>query len=122
MISSWLLGLDNEKKLYYKFIEKGKDAKLCAIDVAEEFLIDEDTGLINVKALEILSEFLSETDKEFAGEYSCVILRKFKPENFQDFFHFSMNTEKQYYLEKTQDTFQHVQKIILKNAWNYFKT
>ena len=88
LISSWLLGLDNEKKLYYKFIEKGKDAKLCAIDVAEEFLIDEDTGLINLKALEILSEFLSETDKEFAGEYSCVILRKFKPENFQHFFPF----------------------------------
>ncbi|UEQ75914.1 ATP-binding protein [Chryseobacterium arthrosphaerae] len=88
LISSWLLGLDNEKKLYYKFIEKGKDAKLCAIDVAEEFLIDEDTGLINVKALEILSEFLSETDKEFAGEYSCVILRKFRPENFQHFFPF----------------------------------
>ncbi|WP_294317997.1 ATP-binding protein [uncultured Chryseobacterium sp.] len=88
LISSWLLGLDYEKKLYYKFIEKGKNAKLCAIDVAEEFLIDEDTGFINVKALEILSEFLSETDKEFAGEYSCVILRKFKPENFQNFFPF----------------------------------
>ncbi|WP_169712671.1 ATP-binding protein [Epilithonimonas caeni] len=88
LISSWLLDLDNEKKLYNKFIEKGKDAKLCAIDVAEEFLINEDTGLINIKALEILSEFLSETDKEFAEEYSCVILRKFKPENFQFFFSF----------------------------------
>ncbi|QOW09925.1 AAA family ATPase [Kaistella flava (ex Peng et al. 2021)] len=88
LISSWILGLDNEKKWYNKFIEKGKDAKLCAIDVAENFLIDEDTGVINVKALEILSEFLSETDKEFAGEYSCVILRKFKPENFQYFFPF----------------------------------
>lgn len=88
MISSWLLGLDSEKKLYNNFIKTSKEAKLCAIDVAENFLIDEVENTINFKALDILSEFLSETDKDFAGEYSCVILRKFKPENFQQFFPF----------------------------------
>ena len=62
----------------------GEPTKLCAIDVAEEFLITKDKSAINLKALSILSEFLSETDKEFAGEYSCVILRKFSPENFPD--------------------------------------
>lgn len=84
MIASWLLGLDKQKDLYNRFINTGKEAKLCAIDVAEEFLITKDKSGINFKALSILSEFLSETDKEFAGEYSYVILRKFSLENFTD--------------------------------------
>ncbi|HRE78473.1 MAG TPA: ATP-binding protein [Flavobacterium sp.] len=88
LVSSWLLGLDVNKKLYKEFIKTGKDAKLCAIDVAEKFLINEDDITINENALSILYEFINETDKEFAREYSCIILRKFKPSNFNVFFDF----------------------------------
>ncbi len=88
MVSSWLLGQDDNKKLYYKFLETGKGAKLCALDVAENFLINDDDNSINKNALSILFELLNENDKEFASDYACIILRKFKPINFIDFFDF----------------------------------
>ena len=88
LISSWLLGLDNEKKLYYRFISTGKNAKLCAIDVSEEFLINEGDKTVNKDALSILYEFINEKDKDIADEYAFIILRKFKPNNFVDFFDF----------------------------------
>lgn len=105
MASSWLLGLDNDKKLYEKFIKTGKDAKLCTIDVAEEFLINEDDKAINKDALSILHEFVNETDKEFASEYACVILRRFEPSNFIVFFDFLKEYSKSYLCRKDPNYF-----------------
>lgn len=93
MVSSWLRGHDKNKKIYNKFISKGKDARLCAVDVAEEFLINEDQT-VNQKALDILSEFVHETDEEFGPEYSGIILRRFKPKNFMHFHVFLQNYSK----------------------------
>lgn len=87
MISSWLLNLDKEKKLYNEFIKKSKDAKLCALHVAEEFLISK-KGTINNNALSILFELLKESDEDLSREYACIILRKFKPKKFSYFFPF----------------------------------
>lgn len=84
MVTSWLHDLDPKKELYNRFISTGKNAKLCALDIAEEFLINNESKEINQKALAILFEFLSETDKDIAMEYSSIILRKFKPENFEE--------------------------------------
>lgn len=84
MVSSWLRGFDRQKQLYRKFTALGKDAKICAVDVAEEFLIKRD-GMVNFKALEILAELTAETDPDFGPEYSGIILRKFKPHNFIHF-------------------------------------
>lgn len=89
LVSSWLLGLDYDKKLYQRFINTdSKDAKLCAIHVAEEFLIDEDNTTVNTDALSILYELINEKDKDIANEYANIILRKFKPINFTNFFDF----------------------------------
>lgn len=88
LISSWLLGLDNDKKLYEKFINLSKNAKLCAIHVAEEFLINENDATINKDALSILYDLIDEKDKDIAYEYACIILRKFKSNNFTVFFNF----------------------------------
>ncbi|MDR7832504.1 ATP-binding protein [Riemerella anatipestifer] len=82
LVSSWLLGMDSDKKLYQRFISTGKEAKLCAIYVAEEFLISKDNTTFNTDALSILYELMNEKDKDIADEYACIILRKFKPNNF----------------------------------------
>ncbi|GAQ15683.1 hypothetical protein MODO_3383 [Myroides odoratimimus] len=82
MITSWLHDLDPHKELYNKFINTGKSAKLCALHVAEKFLID--NKKINNKALTILFEFLTEKDDDIALEYASIILRKFKTKNFEE--------------------------------------
>jgi hypothetical protein len=107
LISSWLLGLDDDKKLYGEFIKTGKDAKLCAIGVAEKFLINEDDATINKDALFILCELVNEPNEEVASKYSDVILRKFKPSNFTVFLDFlkeysksqSCKNESNYFLQ-----------------------
>nr|WP_315032946.1 ATP-binding protein [uncultured Chryseobacterium sp.] len=87
LVSSWLFNLDEKKELYQKFVSTGQEAKLCALHVAEKFLINND-GEINEKALSILFDFITETDKEFAQEYSSIILRKFKIKDFKSLISF----------------------------------
>lgn len=88
MVSSWLLGLDHDKKLYKKFITYGKNAKLCAIIVAEKFLINQEDATINKNALSILYDLINEEDKDLAGQYACIFLRKFKCSHFVSLFDF----------------------------------
>ncbi|AZA52765.1 NACHT domain-containing protein [Chryseobacterium sp. G0201] len=115
MISSWLLGLDNDKQLFNKFINKGKEAKLCALHVAEEFLIDK-SGSVNDKALNILSNLLGETDKEFAHEYSAIILRKFKLANFSCFLPFLRSYSKSFSCKRSPSYFL---QYLLKSSKDY---
>ncbi len=61
---------------------------MCALHVAEEFLINEDDTTINEDALSILYELIGEKDKDIATKYACIVLRKFKANNFEVFFNF----------------------------------
>lgn len=115
MISSWLLGLDNDKQLYNEFINQGKEAKQCALHVAEEFLINH-SGSVNDKALNILHDLLGEADKEFAHEYSAIILRKFKLANFSSFLPFLRSYSKSLSCKRSPSYFL---QYLLKSSKDY---
>ncbi|MGV0831985.1 NACHT domain-containing protein [Empedobacter brevis] len=117
MVSSWMLDYDKEKKLYDRFIVMTKETKICAIDVAENFLIDKNKN-INQKALSILFEFLDEKDKELASEYSGLILRKFKLKNFEELLSFMDSYSKSVLFRKDPRYFL---KYLLKSSKYYPK-
>lgn len=87
LILSWIDDEIDDRPLYEKFIAASKDAKLCALHIAEHNLF-ESAVEINEKSLSILFEFLSEEegeDKEgntFADAYSCIILRQMKDDKY----------------------------------------
>ncbi|MCT3760649.1 AAA family ATPase [Elizabethkingia anophelis] len=86
LISSYLNELTFGLKYYKQFVNKSIDSKLCAMHVAEKNLII--NKHVNQRALSILFDFLDESEKEIAREYSAIILRKFKVENFNELFDF----------------------------------
>lgn len=81
IIYSWLNDRINDKELFEKFIKSSKEAKLCALDVAEKNLISK-KGEIDIKSLHIINSFLNQRDKEFSSAYSALILRKVNNSNF----------------------------------------
>ncbi len=87
IVWSWMNDKINDKKLYDRFIKKSKEAKLCALEMAEKNLMGKD-GKINPKSLYILNSFLNQKDKEFASRYSGLILRKVNNGNFKKLYSF----------------------------------
>jgi len=81
IILSWLNDKINDKELFEKFINSSKEAKLCALYIAEENLINKNKE-INIKSLHIINSFLNQKDKEFSNAYSGLILRKVNNGNF----------------------------------------
>lgn len=87
IILSWLNDKINDKELFEKFIKSSKEAKLCALAVAEENLISKKKE-IDIKSLHIINRFLNQKDKEFSNAYSGLILRKVNNSNFIKFYPF----------------------------------
>ncbi|WP_452221435.1 hypothetical protein [Lacinutrix salivirga] len=87
IVLSWLFESINDKKLFERFFKSSKEAKLCAINVAEANLIDSKEK-INIKSLDILKRLLKQKDKEFSSAYSGLILRKIKKNNFKQVYSF----------------------------------
>ena len=99
MVISWLNDWIENRELYDKFVSTGKNAKLCALKVAEEYLFHKHK--LDEKAISILFQFLEEKEKDFSGKYSGIILRKFKENYFLELFSF-MNAYSQSNLCKAE--------------------
>lgn len=93
IILSWLIDKINDKKLYTRFISSSDDAKLCAINVAEDYIISKN-GEIDKKSMEILLQFLQEDKKEIIHAYSGLILRKFHVNYFKSLLPFLIKYSK----------------------------
>ena len=93
IVWSWMNDKINDKKLFDRFIKKSKEAKLCALEMAEKNLISKD-GRMNQKSIHILNSFLNQKDKEFSSMYSGLILRKFKNNNFKQLYSFLFSYSK----------------------------
>jgi hypothetical protein len=98
VVLSWLNDNINDEKLYKKFIHSSNEAKLCAINIAEENLFDEN-GKPNKKSFKILTEFLKEDGEDFSDAYSSLVLRKFKHSNFKDAKSKLCSTQPRYFLQ-----------------------
>jgi hypothetical protein len=82
IINSYLAKKKFGLKYYKQFVYLNADTKLCALKVAEKNLFHKENN-IHENSLSILYEFLNEKEEDIAREYSAIILRKFKPENFE---------------------------------------
>lgn len=82
IVHSWLLGYDENKQYYNRFINSSKKAKLQALRIAEGNLFAKE--IIDQKCLDILFEFINQIDDDFASSYSTLILRKFNNSNFKE--------------------------------------
>jgi hypothetical protein len=93
IVLSWLNENISDKKLYTAFIKSSDEAKLCALRIAEEnlFSTNEITGN---RAFGILYQFLGKNGEDFATMYSSIILRKFKPHNFNETYDFLVKYSK----------------------------
>ncbi|WP_305952593.1 ATP-binding protein [Emticicia oligotrophica] len=78
----WLDGNDSIFPFLESSMEKYHNAKKGVIDIVVECLVSEETNTLNEKAFKIATQYLSETDKEIADEYSSGVLR-LKPEHFK---------------------------------------
>ncbi|MBB1643888.1 NACHT domain-containing NTPase [Sphingobacterium sp. UME9] len=81
-VSSWLIESISDFAIYDSFLKLGEDAAKCALTVAEEFLINEEG--VNFRALDVIEHCLSFEDDDLSGRISCIVLRKFKIEYFQE--------------------------------------
>lgn len=88
LVKSYLEEKKYGLKYFSQFIAKGKSAKICALKVAENYLFNK--GSIDIKALDILYQFIECGDVEIAREYDAIILRKFKEQNFLDLYDFML--------------------------------
>jgi len=93
IVLSWLDEKIDDKNLYKKFIKSSKEAKLCALKIAEANLFDK-SGKTDDKSLKILFDFLKEDGEDFASAYSGLVLRKFKHYNFEDVYPFLIKYSK----------------------------
>lgn len=92
IVHSLLLGYDKDKEYYIRFINSSKRAKLQALHIAEENLFAK--GMLDKKCLDIVFEFINETDDDFAQSYSTLILRKFNNQNFKELYPFMQKYSK----------------------------
>lgn len=86
IILNWINGYENSEIYYQKLVQNSKTAKLESLRVAEANLFTK--PIINKVSLKILSQFIDEIDDDFAHSYSTLILRKFKPDNFEEVYSF----------------------------------
>ncbi|WP_276835241.1 ATP-binding protein [Chryseobacterium cucumeris] len=87
IVNSYLLKKKFGLKYYKQFAYLNTDTKLCTLKVAEKNLFHKYRH-VHETSLSILYEFLNEYEQNIATEYSAIILRKFKPENFDELLDF----------------------------------
>lgn len=87
IVNSYLSKKKFGLKYYKQFVYISTDTKLCALKVAEKNLFHKERS-IHETSLSILYEFLNEKEQNIATEYSAIILRKFKTENFDELLDF----------------------------------
>tara|TARA_R110000744_G_scaffold111486_1_gene209740 strand:+ start:1912 stop:6369 length:4458 start_codon:yes stop_codon:yes gene_type:complete len=93
IVLSWLNEKMSDKRLYKKFIKSSSEAKLCALNIAEANLYNENETT-SKRAFKILLEFLNKNNEDFATAYSGIILRKFKKHNFEESYEFLLKYSK----------------------------
>lgn len=81
IINSYLSEKKFGLKYYKQFAYLNTDTKLCALKVSEKNLFHKE-NYVHQNSLSILYEFLNEEEEKIAHEYSAIILRKFKSEDF----------------------------------------
>lgn len=93
IVLSWLNKKISDKRLYKKFIKSSSEAKLCALNIAEANLYN-DNDTTSKRAFEILFQFLNKNNEDFATAYSGIILRKFAKHNFEKSYSFLVKYSK----------------------------
>lgn len=93
IVLSWLNDKISDKRLYKKFIKSSGEAKLCALNIAEANLFNNNKTTAK-KSFEILTQFLEKDNEDFASAYSGIILRKFKHHNFEESYWFLLKYSK----------------------------
>jgi hypothetical protein len=81
-VNSWVFEHIDDFKMYDRFMGLGQKAIECAIDVAESFLIKD--GIVNQRSMQVLERCLSHSEFDLSHEYSGLVLRVFKIENFRE--------------------------------------
>ncbi len=87
IVLSWLNDKISDKRLYTNFIRSSDEAKLCALRIAEANLFNSNE-ITAKRAFGILNQFLGRSGEDFATMYSSIVLRKFKPHNFNETYAF----------------------------------
>ncbi|RZM12540.1 MAG: hypothetical protein EOO88_45540, partial [Pedobacter sp.] len=81
-VSSWVFKRIDDYEIYDRFMRLGGKALKCAIKVAENLLSAEDG--INERCIQVLFRCLDQVDYDLSREFSGLVLRKFKPNNFPE--------------------------------------
>ncbi|WP_051315835.1 NACHT domain-containing protein [Algoriphagus vanfongensis] len=85
-VTSWIFEHIDDYKMYDHFMELGQKAIKCAIDVAESLLIRD--GVVDKRSMQVLERCLSHTEFDLSHEFSGLVLRVFKIENFGELYSF----------------------------------
>ncbi|RLJ75128.1 NACHT domain-containing protein [Pedobacter alluvionis] len=85
-VNSWIFENIDDFKMYDHFMGLGQKAIECAIDVAESFLIRD--GIVDQRSMRVLERCLSHTEFDLSREFSGLVLRVFKIENFGELYSF----------------------------------
>lgn len=85
-VNSWLFDHINDFKMYDRFMGLGQKAIECAIEVAESFLIKDD--IVDQRSVQVLERCLSHSEFDLSHEFSGLVLRVFKIENFGELYSF----------------------------------
>jgi hypothetical protein len=85
-VNSWVFEQIDDFKIYDHFMGLGQKAIECAIDVAESFLIRD--GVVDQRSMQVLERCLSHTEFDLSHEFSGLVLRVFKIENFGELYSF----------------------------------
>ncbi|MHA7129239.1 NACHT domain-containing protein [Algoriphagus namhaensis] len=85
-VSSWVFDHIDDFKMYDHFMGLGQKAIVCAIEVAESLLIRD--GVVDQRSVQVLERCLSHTEFDLSHEFSGLVLRVFKIENFGELYSF----------------------------------
>ncbi len=85
-VNSWVFEHINDFKMYDHFMGLGRKAIECAIEVAESFLIRD--GVVDHRSMQVLERCLSHAEFDLSHEFSGLVLRVFKIENFGELYNF----------------------------------
>ncbi|WP_312398390.1 ATP-binding protein [Sphingobacterium sp.] len=85
-VSSWIFERIDDYPLYDKFMKLGGDVLKCAITVAEKLLVGENG--IDKRSIQVLERCLAQDSEDLSHEFSGLVLRKFKTNQFLELYSF----------------------------------
>ncbi len=80
-VTSWVFLELDDYEMYSNFMKRGERAIKCALEVAEDFLIQ--VNGVNERAMQILKTSIENSGLDISHQLSGLILRKFQPEYFE---------------------------------------